>query len=111
MQASVQCRSIGMVMKDVDDDVEFSLDLWNHKNETSQIFLQDPNDLGDQYGSIQENSLTQGITSTLLERKSGADDFLSSESVKTDYEWLLTASGNPMFPSLETEMEKIGMAG
>lgn len=38
-------------------------------------------------GSIQENSLTQGKTSTLPKRKSGADDFLSSESDKTDYEW------------------------
>ncbi|KAG5550511.1 hypothetical protein RHGRI_015474 [Rhododendron griersonianum] len=116
MQASVQCRSIGMVMKEVDDDVEFSLDLWSRENKTSQNFLQDPNDFSDQFGivknqlllgSIQENSLTQGKTSTLPKRKSGADDFLSSESDRTDYEWLLTASGNPMFPSLEMEMEKI----
>lgn len=57
MQASVQCRSIGMVMKEVDDDVEFSLDLWSRENKTSQNFLQDSNDLGDQFGIVKNQLL------------------------------------------------------
>lgn len=59
MQASVQCRSIGMVMKEVDDDVEFSLDLWSRENKTSQNFLQDPNDFSDQFGIV-KNQLPLG---------------------------------------------------
>lgn len=57
MQASVQCRSIGMVMKEVDDDVEFSLDLWSRENKTSQNFLQDPNDFSDQFGIVKNQLL------------------------------------------------------
>ncbi|KAB2087520.1 hypothetical protein ES319_A04G109800v1 [Gossypium barbadense] len=50
------------------------------------------------------------IVSALPVRKTAADNFLNSENEKSDYDWLLTPPGTPLFPSLEMESQKTLMS-
>ncbi|MBA0750820.1 hypothetical protein Gogos_002205 [Gossypium gossypioides] len=50
------------------------------------------------------------IFSALPVRKTAADNFLNSENEKSDYDWLLTPPGTPLFPSLEMESQKTVMS-
>ncbi|XP_012460050.1 putative GPI-anchored protein pfl2 [Gossypium raimondii] len=50
------------------------------------------------------------IFSALPVRKTAADNFLNSENEKSDYDWLLTPPGTPLFPSLEMESQKTLMS-
>ncbi|CAK7343966.1 unnamed protein product [Dovyalis caffra] len=43
-------------------------------------------------------------------RKTAAEKFLDSENDKSDYDWLLTPPGTPLFPSLEMESQKTAMS-
>ncbi|TYJ40119.1 hypothetical protein E1A91_A04G117700v1 [Gossypium mustelinum] len=50
------------------------------------------------------------IVSALPVRKTAAENFLNSENEKSDYDWLLTPPGTPLFPSLEMESQKTLMS-
>ncbi|KAJ4835050.1 hypothetical protein Tsubulata_012845 [Turnera subulata] len=43
-------------------------------------------------------------------RKTAAEKFLDSENDKSDYDWLLTPPGTPLFPSLEMESQRTAMS-
>ncbi|GFY82355.1 hypothetical protein Acr_02g0005950 [Actinidia rufa] len=106
MQASVQCRSLGIVMKEKDDDLALFLELESFEKENNNLLLQNTDYFDDQLGSKLDSSKISEIKSALPARKTGADDFLNSENDRTDYNWLLTPPATPLFPSLETEQKK-----
>ncbi|KAK8563876.1 hypothetical protein V6N12_036011 [Hibiscus sabdariffa] len=50
------------------------------------------------------------VVSALPVRKTATENFLNSENEKSDYDWLLTPPGTPLFPSLEMESQKTLMS-
>ncbi|XP_038701576.1 zonadhesin-like isoform X1 [Tripterygium wilfordii] len=49
------------------------------------------------------------IMSSVPQRKTAVENFLNSENEKTDYDWLLTPPGTPLFPHLEKDSQKTMM--
>ncbi|GMP85823.1 hypothetical protein CsSME_00038846 [Camellia sinensis var. sinensis] len=111
MKASVQYRqqerSLGMMMKEKDDDLALFLEMRSRGDERDDLLLHISDDFDHQLGSEQDSSSISKITSTMPAHRTGADEFLNSENDKTDYDWLLTPPGTPLFPSLEMESQKI----
>ncbi|KAL7195068.1 hypothetical protein ACSBR1_035309 [Camellia fascicularis] len=114
MAASVQYRqqerSLGMMMKEKDDDLALFLEMRNRGDERDDLLLHISDDFDHQLESEQDSSSISKITSTMPAHRTGADEFLNSENDKTDYDWLLTPPGTPLFPSLEMESQKIVMS-
>ncbi|KGN54368.1 probable serine/threonine-protein kinase nek3 [Cucumis sativus] len=50
--------------------------------------------------------VSKNVVSPVPPRKIRTEDFLDSENEKSDYDWLLTPPGTPLFPSMETESQK-----
>ncbi|XP_038882670.1 probable serine/threonine-protein kinase nek3 [Benincasa hispida] len=50
--------------------------------------------------------VSKNIVSPIPPRKIRTEDFMDSENEKSDYDWLLTPPGTPLFPSMETESQK-----
>ncbi|CAK9319884.1 unnamed protein product [Citrullus colocynthis] len=51
--------------------------------------------------------VSKNVVSSVPPRKIKTEDFMDSENEKSDYDWLLTPPGTPLFPSMETESQKI----
>ncbi|XP_059463206.1 uncharacterized protein LOC132192037 [Corylus avellana] len=49
---------------------------------------------------------TPSPSESMPPRKTRADEFLNSENDKSDYDWLLTPPGTPLFPPLEKDSQK-----
>ncbi|KAJ0089223.1 hypothetical protein Patl1_31664 [Pistacia atlantica] len=103
-----------MVMKERDEELALFLEMRRREKEKSNLLLLHNSD------NINSNStplaLNNGgspiskIMSSVPTRKTAADNFLNSENDKSDYDWLLTPPGTPLFPSLEMESQKTKMS-
>ncbi|KAM3217051.1 flocculation protein FLO11 [Capsicum annuum] len=98
MATSVQCRpqerTLGMVMKEVDEDLAMFLEMRRGEK--------DMND--QQLGSKVDFSLLANGTST---KPANQDYLLNSENDKNDYDWLLSPPQTPSNPSPDMEEQNI----
>ncbi|XP_054785406.1 uncharacterized protein LOC129291877 [Prosopis cineraria] len=94
-----------MVMKERDEELALFLEMRRREkeNEKNNLFLlQNSNELDG--SNLESNRVSSPISKTVtsaVPRKTGADEFLNSENEKSDYDWLLTPPGTPLFPTLE----------
>ncbi|KAM7467986.1 hypothetical protein LguiB_015548 [Lonicera macranthoides] len=111
MAASVQYRqqekSFGTAAKkENDDDLALFLNMSNIEDDRENHFLlQNSDRFDDSLGSEPHKSSISKMASTMASDKPPANGLLNSED-KSDYDWLLTPSGTPLFPSLEMDSQK-----
>ncbi|WMV44168.1 hypothetical protein MTR67_037553 [Solanum verrucosum] len=109
MQTSVQCRpqerTLGMVMKEVDEDLAMFLEMRrSEKDMNDQLAKCNSEELDQQLGSeVDFSSLSNG-TST---KPANQDYLLNSENDKNDYDWLLSPPQTPSNPLPEVEEQNI----
>ncbi|XVE76534.1 hypothetical protein DITRI_Ditri12bG0181500 [Diplodiscus trichospermus] len=108
-----------MVMKERDEELALFLEMRRREKEKEKdnnlLSLANSAELNAPLGSnVNENgggvSPISKIVSAVPVRKTAADNFLNSENEKSDYDWLLTPPGTPLFPSLEMESQKTLMS-
>ncbi|XVF76807.1 hypothetical protein PTKIN_Ptkin13bG0296600 [Pterospermum kingtungense] len=116
-----------MVMKERDEELALFLEMRRREKEKEKnnnlVSLHNSEVLNTALGSnvnVNGNvgagdSPISKIVSAVPVRKTAADNFLNSENDKSDYDWLLTPPGTPLFPTLEMEskktlMSRIGMS-
>nr|GMC90097.1 endochitinase A-like isoform X1 [Ipomoea batatas] len=101
----VQERTLGMVMKEVDEDLAIFLQR-RHNGEERKHYVCPQNDLiveesrDDQRYLVSNETLTRPATQMAMEK------FLSSENEEGDYEWLLSPPRVPSYSSSDTEEQK-----
>nr|GLL26934.1 endochitinase A-like [Ipomoea trifida] len=101
MQASVQCRpqerTLGMVMKEVDEDLA--------------IFLQMRRSVKEREDHV-HSGMFEEFNDSLFENSpadsTAKENFLSSENDTSDYDWLVSTPGAPSYPSLNEEKNTLG---
>ncbi|XP_031093936.1 serine/arginine repetitive matrix protein 2-like isoform X2 [Ipomoea triloba] len=101
MAASVQCRpqerTLGMVMKEVDEDLA--------------IFLQMRRSVKEREDHI-HSGIFEEFNDSLFENSpadsTAKENFLSSENDTSDYDWLVSPPGAPSYPSLDEEENTVG---
>nr|GMC95381.1 endochitinase A-like isoform X1 [Ipomoea batatas] len=101
MQASVQCRpqerTLGMVMKEVDEDLA--------------IFLQMRRSVKEREDHI-HSGIFEEFNDSLFENSpadsTAKENFLSSENDTSDYDWLVSTPGAPSYPSPNEEENTLG---
>ncbi|CAN4085172.1 unnamed protein product [Withania somnifera] len=98
-----------------DEELSLFLEMRRRENDrNNNRFLQKLDEF-DPLGSKNGSSPTFNIASAATIRKTRADEFLNADNDKTDYDWLLTPPGTPLFPSIEIEsrttmMNQLGTA-
>ncbi|KAL9426027.1 hypothetical protein AB3S75_032905 [Citrus x aurantiifolia] len=98
-----------MVMKERDEELALFLEMRRREKEKSNLLLPLNSDNHNApSGTNDGGSPISKIVSSVPKRKTAAENFLNSESEndKSDYDWLLTPPGTPLFPSLEMESQK-----
>ncbi|XP_059595133.1 uncharacterized protein LOC100254532 isoform X3 [Vitis vinifera] len=100
-------RNLRMVMKEKDEELLLFLEMRRREKEKNDSLLLESPDAP--FGSKPDVSPISKIVSSMPVRKTGPDEFLDSENDRTDYDWLLTPPGTPLFPSLEMESQKTVM--
>ncbi|XP_068669260.1 flocculation protein FLO11-like [Aristolochia californica] len=108
-QTSVQQRpgrTLGTMMKEKEEELALFLEMRKREKERNNLLLQSPDQLASPLGQKGGSSPIFKIMSSTPPRKTATDDFLNSEGDKSDYDWLLTPPGTPLFPSLEAETNK-----
>ncbi|KAB1217750.1 hypothetical protein CJ030_MR3G014840 [Morella rubra] len=118
MQAAVRQRQkqVGglraSVMKEKEEELALFLEMKKREKERNDLLLNSSEEFDAPLGSKPGTSPIFNLQSStpVPARKTGADDFLNSESDKNDYDWLLTPPGTPLFPSLEMESQKTIMS-
>ncbi|TXG50137.1 hypothetical protein EZV62_026012 [Acer yangbiense] len=103
------------MMKEKEEELSLFLEMRKLEKEQTNLLLLNNNtdeDFEAPLGSKPGTSPIFNISTSAATpaRKTGADDFLNSDSDKTDYDWLLTPPGTPLFPSLEMESQKTVMS-
>ncbi|KAI4306813.1 hypothetical protein L6164_030058 [Bauhinia variegata] len=100
------------VMKEKEEELALFLEMKKREKERNDLLLHSSEEFEAPLGSKPGTSPIFNLsTSTPAPaRKTGADDFLNSDSDKNDYDWLLTPPGTPLFPSLEMERRKTVMS-
>ncbi|XP_038885154.1 endochitinase A [Benincasa hispida] len=117
MQAPVKQRQqqVGglraSVMKDKEEELALFLEMRKREKERNDLLSNNAEEFDAPLGTKPGTSPIFNISSATPAptRKTGADDFLNSDNDKNDYDWLLTPPGTPLFPSLETESERVLM--
>ncbi|XP_039019618.1 mucin-5AC-like [Hibiscus syriacus] len=111
-----------MVMKERDEELALFLEMRRREKEKEKNNLLSLNNSEEQLNlplgsNVNGNNGGGGggspvakIVSALPVRKTAAENFLNSENEKSDYDWLLTPPGTPLFPSLEMESQKTLMS-
>ncbi|KAE8696524.1 putative Arginyl-tRNA--protein transferase [Hibiscus syriacus] len=109
-----------MVMKERDEELALFLEMRRREKEKEKNNLLSLNNSEEQLNlplgsNVNGNGGGGGspvakIVSALPVRKTAAENFLNSENEKSDYDWLLTPPGTPLFPSLEMESQKTLMS-
>ncbi|XWS67223.1 hypothetical protein CRYUN_Cryun05aG0269400 [Craigia yunnanensis] len=109
-----------MVMKERDEELALFLEMRRREKEKEKnnlLSLHNTEELnallgsnGNGNGNGDGGSPVSKIVSAVPIRKTAADNFLNSENEKSDYDWLLTPPGTPLFPSLEMESQKTLMS-
>ncbi|KAJ8537909.1 hypothetical protein K7X08_014449 [Anisodus acutangulus] len=89
-----------------DEELSLFLEMRRRENETNNNRFLQKSDKCDPLGSNNGSSPAYNIASAAPVRKTRADEFLNADNDKTDYDWLLTPPGTPLFPSLEMESRK-----
>ncbi|XP_011047445.1 PREDICTED: mucin-2-like [Populus euphratica] len=107
-----------MVMKEKDEELTLFLEMRRREieREKNNLLLnssadepQAPLGLGSNDLSLVSNKIT--VSSIVPPpRKTATEKFLDSENDKSDYDWLLTPPGTPLFTSLELESQKTAMS-
>ncbi|GLJ30693.1 hypothetical protein SUGI_0608090 [Cryptomeria japonica] len=101
--------SLSNMMKERDDDLALFHDIRKRDNKFSGNLLLPVSEefeavLGDKISS----SPLYKIPESTARRRGGSGDFLTADGDKSDYSWLLTPPGTPLFPSLEMEAKAKG---
>ncbi|XP_068638458.1 uncharacterized serine-rich protein C215.13-like [Aristolochia californica] len=99
-------RTLGTLMKEKEEELALFLEMRKREKERNSLLLQSPDAFDSPLGQKGGSSPFFKMVSSTQPRKTATDDFLNSEGDKTDYDWLLTPPGTPLFPSLETETNK-----
>ncbi|KAJ8550954.1 hypothetical protein K7X08_000324 [Anisodus acutangulus] len=103
MGTSVQCRpqerTLGMVMKEVDEDLAMFLEIRGNEKD-----MNNSEELDQQLGSEADFSMLSNGTST---KPANQDYLLNSENDKNDYDWLLSPPQTPSNPLPELEEQNI----
>ncbi|XVF55104.1 hypothetical protein PTKIN_Ptkin06aG0009600 [Pterospermum kingtungense] len=110
-----------MVMKERDEELALFLEMRRREKEKEMsnnfLSLHDSDELSDVVplgsnvnGNGNGGSPISKIASAVPVRKTAAENFLNSENEKSDYDWLLSPPGTPLFPSLEKESQKTVMS-
>ncbi|KAL3838093.1 hypothetical protein ACJIZ3_022684 [Penstemon smallii] len=99
-------------MKDnKDEDLALFREMRNREKERDNL-LQNSDEfdapLGQLTGSVPIFNIPTATPAPV--RKTGVEEFLNSDNDKSDYDWLLTPPGTPLFPSLEMESQKTVMS-
>ncbi|MCD7458591.1 hypothetical protein HAX54_038626 [Datura stramonium] len=107
MATSVQCRpqerTLGMVMKEVDEDLAMFLEMRrSEKDMNDQLAKCNSEELDQQLGSEVDFSLLSNETSM---KPANQDYLLNSENDKNDYDWLLSPPQSPSDPSPQVEKQ------
>ncbi|KAG6745252.1 hypothetical protein POTOM_051900 [Populus tomentosa] len=107
-----------MVMKEKDEELTLFLEMRRREieREKNNLLLnssadepQAPLALGSNNLSLVSHKIT--VSSIVPPpRKTATEKFLDSENDKSDYDWLLTPPGTPLFTSLELESQKTAMS-
>ncbi|KAJ6865257.1 translation initiation factor IF-2-like [Populus alba x Populus x berolinensis] len=107
-----------MVMKEKDEELTLFLEMRRREieREKNNLLLnssadepQAPLALGSNNLSLASHKIT--VSSIVPPpRKTATEKFLDSENDKSDYDWLLTPPGTPLFTSLELESQKTAMS-
>ncbi|XP_009600821.1 putative GPI-anchored protein pfl2 [Nicotiana tomentosiformis] len=93
-----------------DEELSLFLEMRRREKErNNNLFLQKPDEF-DPLGSKNGSSPAFNIASAAPVRRTRADDFLNADNDKSDYDWLLTPPGTPLFPTLEMESRKTVMS-
>ncbi|KAJ8753882.1 hypothetical protein K2173_000136 [Erythroxylum novogranatense] len=95
-----------MVTKEKDDELALFLELRRRDKEKDKnrlLFLHDSDALDAPPVNNSGGSPISRMVSSVPHRKTAAERFLDSENEKSDYDWLITPPGTPLFPSLEKE--------
>ncbi|KAH7548360.1 hypothetical protein JRO89_XS14G0108200 [Xanthoceras sorbifolium] len=102
------------MMKEKEEELSLFLEMRKLEKEQNNLLLlnNSTEDFDAPLGSKPGTSPIFNISTsaTTPARKTGADEFLNSDSDKNDYDWLLTPPGTPLFPSLEMESQKTVMS-
>ncbi|CAN4106107.1 unnamed protein product [Withania somnifera] len=109
MGTSVQCRpqerTLGMVMKEVDEDLAMFLEMRRgEKDMNDQLAKCNSVELDQQLGSEVDFSLLSNGTSI---KPTNQDYLLNSENDKNDYDWLLSPPQTPSNPLTKVEQQNI----
>ncbi|EEF34290.1 serine/arginine repetitive matrix protein 5 isoform X2 [Ricinus communis] len=94
-----------MVTKEKDEELALFLEM--RRREKDNALLDPP--LGTN-NALVASPISKIVSSVPMIRKTAADKFLDSENDKSDYDWLLTPPGTPLFPSWEKESQKTVMS-
>ncbi|KAJ4704454.1 mucin-5AC-like isoform X1 [Melia azedarach] len=103
-----------MVMKERDEELALFLEMRRREKEKSNLLLplNSSDEQNNHLGTNGGGSPISKIVSSVPIRKTAAENFLNSENEndKSDYDWLLTPPGTPLFPSLEMESQRAKMS-
>ncbi|KDP24464.1 hypothetical protein JCGZ_25028 [Jatropha curcas] len=110
-----------MVTKEKDEELALFLEMRRREKDKTNLFLlynDNNNNSSSNSNGVDASSGTNNrlgspiskIVASVPARKTAAEKFLDSENDKSDYDWLLTPPGTPLFPSLEMESQKTIMS-
>ncbi|KAD2805169.1 hypothetical protein E3N88_38546 [Mikania micrantha] len=98
------------VMKEKEEELGLFLEMRKREKERDLLLQNTEDEFDSSLGSIEGRSQMFSMPAATPVRKTGAEKFLDSENDKSDYDWLLTPPGTPLFPSIEIESQKNIMA-
>uniref|UniRef100_M1AV93 ATP binding protein n=1 Tax=Solanum tuberosum TaxID=4113 RepID=M1AV93_SOLTU len=93
-----------------DEELSLFLEMRRRENDRNNNRFLQKSDEFDPLGSKSGSSPAFDIASAAPMRRTRTDEFLNADNDKTDYDWLLTPPGTPLFPSLEMESRKTMMS-
>ncbi|KAH7553828.1 hypothetical protein ACOSQ2_029598 [Xanthoceras sorbifolium] len=98
-------------MRERDEELTLFLEMRRREKEKNNLLLVlNSNELdaslGTNGGVSPISKIVSSAPATTTRKTNAVDKFLNSENDKSDYDWLLTPPGTPLFPSLEIESQK-----
>ncbi|KAG0467677.1 hypothetical protein HPP92_018666 [Vanilla planifolia] len=98
-------RTKGTLIKEKEEELALFMEMRKRDKERNNLLLQNSEELDQPLESHPWGSPTFKIIPTAM-KKASMEDFLSTDSDKNDYDWLLTPPGTPLFQSLEKDSYK-----
>ncbi|XP_020577144.1 endochitinase A-like [Phalaenopsis equestris] len=91
---------VGRVVKDREEELTLFTEMRKREKEKINLLLQKSDELDPSMESVPGGSpIFKMLQSTV--RRTTVDEFLNSDCEKSDYDWLLTPPGTPLFPCLQ----------